>query len=152
LDLNLAGNSILAARRSSSSSFCTIAVGFFAVVRSMCGILLGTTVSFFFLGGGEGDLLESLELAASLLDDGLGWRFLAVVAAGDFLLVLFLSGIGEDLRLVDRDFRGGGLGDLLELRPLELDLLLTERARLVFLPPLGLTLFISFACFKIAIT
>ena len=109
LDLNLAGNSILAARRSSSSSFCTIAVGFFAVVRSMCGILLGTTVSFFFFGGGEGDLLESLELAASLLDDGLGWRFLAVVAAGDFLLVLFLSGIGEDLRLVDRDFRGGGM-------------------------------------------
>lgn len=146
---------MLAAKRSSSSSFCTTAVGFFAVVRSMCATLFGTTTalvdcSFFFFGGGDGDRLESLELAASLLD-GLGWRFLVDAAAGDFLLVLLLSGIGEDFRLVDRDFRAGGLGDLLELLPLELDLL-TERARLVFLP-LGFTsFFICLACFKIAIT
>lgn len=146
---------MLAAKRSSSSSFFTTAVGFFAVVRSMCATLFGTTTalvdcSFFFFGGGDGDRLESLELAASLLD-GLGWRFLVDAAAGDFLLVLLLSGIGEDFRLVDRGFRAGGLGDLLELLPLELDLL-TERARLVFLP-LGLTsFFICLACFKIAIT
>lgn len=63
-------------------------MGFFAVVRSMCATLctvFGAVVSFFFLGGGDGDLLESLELAASLLEDGLGCRFRVEEAAGDFL-------------------------------------------------------------------
>jgi hypothetical protein len=55
----------------------------------MCATLFtvfGAEVPFFFLGGGDGDLLESLELAASLLEeDGLGCRLRVEAAAGDFL-------------------------------------------------------------------